>query len=89
MIILLVGFRYGNKIFFFQNSDKSGDSFMKNGIMFIYLLRIYKKPIFLNLFKITKIKLHHVHFNHFDMPFKNMSLDYMSNFNEHFLPLKR
>ena len=30
----------------FQNSDKFGDIFLKNGIMFIYLLRIYKKPIF-------------------------------------------
>ena len=37
---------------FSQNSDKFSYSFIKNEIMFIYLLCIYKKPIILSLFKI-------------------------------------
>ena len=53
---------------FCQNSDRFGYSFIKNDIMFMYLLYIYKKPIILSLFKIYK--LHHVYFNDFDMAFK-------------------
>ena len=47
--------------------------------MFMYLLCIYKKPIILSLdlrlnftmYKLNLIKLHHVYFKAFDMPFKN------------------
>ena len=47
--------------------------------MFMYLLCIYKKPIILSLdlrlnftmCKLNLIKLHHVYFKAFDMPFKN------------------
>ena len=53
---------------FCQNSDKFGYSFIKNDVMFMYLLCIYKKPIILSLFKIYK--LHHAYFNDFDMAFK-------------------
>ena len=37
---------------FYQNNDKFSYSFIKNDIMFMYLLYIYKKPIILSLFKI-------------------------------------
>ena len=40
---------------FFQNSDYLGYCFIKNGIMFIYLLCVYKKPIILSLLKIDKL----------------------------------
>ena len=50
----LVGFRYGKKSFY-QNSGKFGYSFIKNDIMFMYLLCIYKKPIILSLFKIDTL----------------------------------
>ena len=51
----------------------------------MYLLCIYKKPIILSLdlrlnftmYKLYLIKLHHVYFKAFDMPFKNMSLGYI------------
>ena len=36
---------------FCQNSDYFGYCFIKNDIMFMYLLRIYKKPIILSLFQ--------------------------------------
>ena len=36
---------------FYQNSGKFGYSFIKNDIMCMYLLNIYKKPIILSLFK--------------------------------------
>ena len=36
---------------FYQNSDKFGYSFIKNYIVFMYLLCIYKKFIILSLFK--------------------------------------
>ena len=36
---------------FCQNSDKFGYSFIKNDILFIHLLCIYKKPIILSLLK--------------------------------------
>ena len=42
---------------FCQNSDKFGYSFIKNDIMFVYLLCIYKKPIILRLFKIDTLNL--------------------------------
>ena len=47
--------------------------FIKND-MFMHLLCIYKKPINLSLFKndTLNFKLHHVCFNDFDMPFKNI-----------------
>ena len=38
-----------------QNSDKFYYSFIKNDIMFLYLLYIYKKPIILSLFKIDTL----------------------------------
>ena len=40
---------------FCQNSDKFGYSFIKNEIMFMQILCIYKKPIILSLFKIDTI----------------------------------
>ena len=40
---------------FCQNSDKFCCSFIKNDIMFMYLLYIYKKPIILSLFKIDTL----------------------------------
>ena len=40
---------------FCQNNDKLGYSFIKNGIMFMYILCIYKKNIILNLFKIDTL----------------------------------
>ena len=40
---------------FYQNSDKFGCSFIKNDIMFMYLLCIYKKPIILSIFKIDTL----------------------------------
>ena len=49
---------------FCQNSDKFGSSFIKNDILCIYILCIYKKNSY--------IKLHHVYFENFDMPFKNI-----------------
>ena len=36
---------------FCQNSGKFGYSFIKNNIMFMYILCIYKKTIILSLFK--------------------------------------
>ena len=36
----------------YQNSDNFGHSFIKNDIMFMYLLCIYKKSIIVSLFKI-------------------------------------
>ena len=39
----------------YQNSGKFGYCFIKNDIMFMYLLRIYKKPIILSLFKIDTL----------------------------------
>ena len=40
---------------FCQNSDKYGYSFIKNNIMFTYILYIYKKIIMLSLFKINTL----------------------------------
>ena len=40
---------------FCQNSDKFGYSFIKNDIMFMYLLYIYKKLIILSLFNIDTL----------------------------------
>ena len=37
---------------FCQNSDKFGNSFIKNDVMFTYSLCIYIKPVILSLFKI-------------------------------------
>ena len=37
---------------FCQNSNYFGFRFIKNDIMFMYLICIYKKPIILSLFKI-------------------------------------
>ena len=37
---------------FCQNSQKFGYSFIKDGIIFLYLLCIYKNPIIFSLFKI-------------------------------------
>ena len=42
---------------FCQNSDKFGYSFIKNGIMFMYILCIYKETITLSLFKIDTLNL--------------------------------
>ena len=51
-----MGFRYGKKTFC-QNSDKFGYNFIKNDIMFMYILCIYKKKhIILSLFKIDTLK---------------------------------
>ena len=54
---------------FYQNSDKFGYSFIKNNIMFTYLLCIYKKSNILSLSKIDTwyIKLDHVYLNDFDI----------------------
>ena len=49
----LVGFRCGKKIC--QNSDCFGYCFIKNDILFIYFLCIYKKPIILSLFEIDTL----------------------------------
>ena len=38
----------------------------------MHLLCIYKKHIILSLFKIDTLKLHHVYFSDFDMPFNNV-----------------
>ena len=38
-----------------QNSDKFGDSFIKNDIMLMYLLFFYKKLIILSLLKIDTL----------------------------------
>ena len=67
----LVGFRYGKKTFC-QNSDKFCCSFIKNDIMFMYLLYIYKKPIILSLFKIDTLNFTMYIFSKFDIPFKNI-----------------
>ena len=40
---------------FCQNSDYFGYCFVKNDIMLMYLLCIYKKPIILSLFKIDTL----------------------------------
>ena len=40
---------------FCQNSNYFRYRFIKNGIMFMHLLRIYKKPIILSLFKIDTL----------------------------------
>ena len=40
---------------FSQNSNRFGYSFIKNDIMFMYVLCIYKKNIILSLFKIDKL----------------------------------
>ena len=40
---------------FFQNSGKFGYSFIKNGIMFMYIHYNYKKLIILSLFKIDTL----------------------------------
>ena len=40
---------------FCENSDKFGDSFIKNDIMFMYLLCIHKKPIILDLSEIDTL----------------------------------
>ena len=40
---------------FCQNSDYFGYRFIKNNIMFMYLLYIYKTPIILSLFKIDTL----------------------------------
>ena len=40
---------------FCQNSDEFGYSFIKNDIMFMYILSIYKKNIILSLFKIDTL----------------------------------
>ena len=40
---------------FCQNSDKFGYSLIKNDIIFMYLLCIYKKPVILRLFKIDTL----------------------------------
>ena len=40
---------------FCQNSDKFGCSFIKNGIMFMYVLYIYTKPTILSLFKVDTL----------------------------------
>ena len=50
----LVGFRYEKKTFC-ENSDKFGYSFIKNDIMFMYILCIYKEIITLSLFKIDTL----------------------------------
>ena len=55
---------------FCQNSDKFCCSFIKNDIMFMYLLYIYKKPIILSLFKIDTLNF--IILSEFDMPFKNI-----------------
>ena len=57
---------------FCQNSDKFGCSFIKNDIMFMYLLCFYKKNHYFKSICSWYIKLHHVYFNDFDMPFKNV-----------------
>ena len=46
---------YMSKKTFFQNSDYLGYCFIKNDIMFMYLLCVYKKPIILSLLKIDKL----------------------------------
>ena len=51
---LSLGFRYGKKTYC-QNIGKSGYSFIKNDIIFMYLLCIYKKTITLSLFKIDTL----------------------------------
>ena len=56
---------------FYQSSDKFDWSFIKNNIMVMYLLCIYKKRHFEPIWN-WYIKLYHVYFNNFDMPFKNM-----------------
>ena len=45
------------KKFFCQNSDKFGYSFIKNDIMFMYILCTNKRNIILNLFKIDTLNL--------------------------------
>ena len=40
---------------FCQNSDKFGCSFIKNDIMFMYLLCIYEKKVILSPFKIDTL----------------------------------
>ena len=40
---------------FYQNSGKFGYGFIKNDIMFMYLLFIYKKTIIFSLFKIDTL----------------------------------
>ena len=43
------------KSIFFHNSDKFCCSFIKNDIMFMYWLYIYKNPIILSLFNIDAL----------------------------------
>ena len=51
------GVQIWKKKTFCRNSDKLVYSFIKNDSMFVYLLCIYKKTIFLSLFKIDTSNL--------------------------------
>ena len=52
-------------------ASSSGYSFIKNDIMFMYILCVYKKTIILSLFKIDTLNFTIDIFYDFDIPFKN------------------
>ena len=65
------------KKIFCQNSDKFGYSFMKNYIMFNYILCIYKNIFILSLLKIDALNFTMYIFMILTCPLKNTSLDYI------------
>ena len=58
-------------------SDKFGDSFIKNYVIFIYLLCIYKRPIILSLFKIDALNFTMYILTILTYPLKTYVLDYI------------
>ena len=65
---------------FCQNSEKFGYSFIKNGIMFMYLLFIYKNTIIVSLFKIKTLNFTMHILTILACPLKHVSLDYIIQF---------
>ena len=63
---------------FCQNNDKFGYRFIKNDIMFMYILFFYQKPIILSLFKIDTLNFTMYILTILTYPLKITSLDYVT-----------
>ena len=83
----LVGFRSGKKNL--QNSEKFGNSFIKNDIIYMNLLFIYKNPIILNLLNIVALKFTMYILVHLFETAHHWKIDFLQlrhfTFYEHFL----
>ena len=73
--------RIKKKKIFCQNSDKFGNSFIKNDVMFMYLLCIYIKPVILGLFKIDTLNFTMYILTILTCPLKPDALDYVTLMN--------